>query len=95
MNNNDPAAELREKIVSLTQSCPKGLNVDDCPFRMLNEFCRGTKMDTLRQMDYAALLKLFDYSSSCSCPADPRLQSKDSKSGETRTTLKATDLPEA
>lgn len=72
MKNSDLTAELREKIVSLTLYCPKGLNVDDCPFRMLNALCNGTKHDTLRQMDYDALLKLFDYSSSCRCPADPR-----------------------
>ena len=72
MNSNDPTAELRGKIVSLTLACPKGLITTDCPFRMLNELCNGTKMDTLRRMDYPALLKLFDYSSSCVCPADPR-----------------------
>ena len=95
MNHSDPAADLREKILSLTRCCPKGIDVDDCPFRMLNEFCRGTKMNTLRQMDYAALLKLFDYSSSCRCPADPRLPAKESKGEEPRPTLKAPDLPEA
>ena len=72
MNQSDPTAELRGKIVALTLACPKGLNVTDCPFRMLNELCHGTKMDTLRQMDYGALLTLFDYSSSCICPVDPR-----------------------
>jgi hypothetical protein len=95
MKNSDPTADLREKIDSLTLFCPKGIDVDDCPFRMLNEFCRGTKQDTLRQMDHAALLKLFDYSSSCRCPADPRLPAKESTAEEIRLTLKAPDLPEA
>jgi hypothetical protein len=72
MKNSDPTAELREKIVSLTLSCPKGLNVDDCPFRLLNELCSGTKNDTLGRMNHDALLKLFDFSINCSCPADPR-----------------------
>lgn len=93
MNNNDLAAGLRETIVSLTHSCPKGLIVDDCPFRMLSGLCHGTKMDTLRQMDHAALLTLFDCSSSCRCPADPRLQSRD-KGEQPPITPKATDLPQ-
>lgn len=72
MNNSDPTAELRGKIVSLTQSCPKGIETPDCPFKMLGELCHGTKMNTLKQMDYEALLSLFDYSNTCICPADPR-----------------------
>jgi hypothetical protein len=72
MKNNDPTGELRERITLLTLHCPKELTVDDCPFRMLNELCYGTKKDVLARMDYAALLKLFDYSSTCHCPADPR-----------------------
>lgn len=72
MKNSDPTAELREKIGFLTLFCPKGLYVDDCPFQMLNALCSGTKNDTLKQMDHDALLKLFDYSSTCRCPADPR-----------------------
>ncbi len=72
MNNCDPTDELRGKIVSLTLACPKGLIVADCPFRLLNELCHGTKMDTLNQMDRAALLSLFDYPATCCCPADPR-----------------------
>lgn len=94
MKNSDPAADLREKIYSLTLFCPKGLNVDDCPFRMLSALCNGTKKDTLRQMDYATLVRLFDYSSSCICPADPRLKPKESTGEEPPTTLKTTDLPE-
>lgn len=77
MKNSDPTAELREKIASLTLFCPKGISVDDCPFQMLNELCNGTKKDTLNRMDYAALLKLFDFSSSCRCPADPRIADDD------------------
>jgi len=73
MNNSDPTAELRGKIVSLTLACPKGLNVPDCPFKMLGELCYGTKMNTLKQMDHAALISLFDYSYNCVCPADPRI----------------------
>ena len=82
MNHSDLAAELREKIVSLTLCCPKGLNVDDCPFRILNELCRGTKLDTLRQMDYAALVGLFDFPASCACPADPRVAAQGARAGE-------------
>jgi len=94
MMNSDPTAELREKIYSLTLFCPKGLNVDDCPFRMLNTLCNGTKQDTLRQMDHATLLKLFDYSSSCVCPADPRLMPKEKQAEKSDTTSRAVDLPE-
>ena len=72
MKNSDPTADLRERIYSLTLFCPKGLNVDDCPFRMLNALCNGTKKDVLAHMDYIALVKLFDYSNTCRCPADPR-----------------------
>ena len=77
MTNSDRTAELRDKIIALTLSCPKGMIVVDCPFRMLQELCHGTKMNTLRQMDYDALLKLFAYSSNCSCPADPRKSSNE------------------
>ena len=77
MTNSDRTAALRDKIVALTLTCPEGTIVDDCPFRMLQELCRGTKMNTLRQMDYDALLKLFDYSSRCRCPADPRRSSEE------------------
>jgi hypothetical protein len=72
MNNSDPRAELTGRIVSLTQACPKGTYVDDCPFRMFQGLGHGTKMNTLGQMDHAALVKLFDYPSNCRCPADPR-----------------------
>lgn len=72
MNNSDPTVELRGKIVSLTLCCPKGIAVADCPFRMLGELCHGTKLSTLEQMDYAALMSLFDFSNTCACPADPR-----------------------
>ena len=94
MMNSDPTAELREKIYSLTLFCPKGLNVDDCPFRMLNALCNGTKQDTLRHMDHAALLKLFDFSASCDCPADPRTKSKEKLAEETDSLSQAVDFPE-
>ena len=81
--------------MALTLYCPKGLNVDDCPFRMLNEFCRGTKEDTLKQMDYFALLKLFDFSTSCICPADPRHEPKNAVAVHAPIKLKVTDIPDA
>ena len=95
MNHSDPTAELRERILSLTQCCPKGLIVDDCPFRMLNEHCRGTKTDTLKQMDYAALLKLFDFSTTCVCPADPRRETKEHPATGLPVVPKEQDIPQA
>jgi len=95
MNPRDLAAELREQILSLTQYCPQALRVDDCPFRLLNGLCWGTKVDTLQQMDYAALLSLFDFSTSCACPADPRRAMQEPAPLEDPLKLKETDIPEA
>ena len=72
MNNSESTAELRAKIAALTLACPKGTYEVDCPFRMFHGLCDGTKKNTLGQMDHAALMKLFDFSSNCVCPADPR-----------------------
>ncbi len=81
MNKGCATNELRAKIISISSACPKGHYAIDCPFRMLRALSHGSQMSTLMQMDFGAMLKLFDYSSTCVCPVDPRKSSRPSQQG--------------
>ena len=72
MNENDPAARLREKILSLTYDCPKAQYVSGCPFGILGGLSHATRKVALDRMSYGELERLFELTVDCACPADPR-----------------------
>jgi hypothetical protein len=72
MSENDPAVDLREKMISLTYACPKGEYVPTCPFGILRGLSHPSRKELLARLNQGELLKLFELSTDCRCPADPR-----------------------
>ncbi len=72
MNNADPEAELREKILALTYACPRGEYLASCPFQRLRGLSHDSRRTTLARLNREELLRLFELVPACNCPMDPR-----------------------
>lgn len=71
MKSDDPTVALREKLLALTYSCPKGRYASRCPFAMLSGLSHDSRKTVLDGMSHDRLLDLFKLVPTCACPADP------------------------
>lgn len=71
MKSDDPTIALREKLLALTYSCPKGQYAPRCPFAMLSGLSHDSRKCVLDGMSHDRLLHLFELVPTCACPADP------------------------
>jgi len=67
-----PAPEIKKTVRGLVYRCPLENPVATCPFTMLGLLSYESRESMLRAMSNEDCARLFDLTSPCQCPADPR-----------------------